>query len=191
MKSPLKLFEFTLAVLLSSCYSHKSAVASGAHNAQLIQWPEGYSPETADFYVYNEIDIAASPEIVWDILIQAESWGQWYPHAKNLTIEQQHKDRLDSGVSFQWNPAKKLQFVSTVQVFNPPYQLAWSARESKDKMTAYHAWVIIPTPSGCTVITAESQNGPQTKPEKIFAPKMVSRAHQNWLLGLKEQAEAL
>lgn len=131
MKSPLKLFVFTLAVLLSSCYSHKSAVASGAHNAQLIQWPEGYAPETADFYVYNEIDIAASPEIVWDILIQAESWGQWYPHAKNLTIEQQHKDRLDSGVSFQWNPAKKLQFVSTVQVFNPPYQLAWSARESR------------------------------------------------------------
>lgn len=83
MKSPLKLFVFTLAVLLSSCYSHKSAVASGAHNAQLIQWPEGYAPETADFYVYNEIDIAASPEIVWDILIQAESWGQWYPHAKN------------------------------------------------------------------------------------------------------------
>jgi hypothetical protein len=49
--------------------------------------------------------------------------------------------------------------------------------------------MIIPTAEGCKVISDESQNGPKTKLEKIFAPNMVRKDLHNWLIRLKEESE--
>ena len=34
-----------------------------------IDWPENYKPNKSKFYVENEIEINASPEIVWTIFV--------------------------------------------------------------------------------------------------------------------------
>ncbi len=56
-------------------------------------------------------------------------------------------------------------------------------------MTIYNAWMIIPTTEGCKVVSNESQIGPKTKMEKIFAPNMVSKNIKEWMIRLKELSE--
>lgn len=95
--------------------------------------------------------------------------------------------KLNSSSVFIWSPAGK--FTSTIKEFNPPYNIAWYGESDDKKMAVYNAWMIIPTKEGCKVVSNESQNGPKTKVEKIFAPNMVRKDLQDWLIRLKEQSE--
>lgn len=80
-----------------------------------------------------------------------------------------------------------LNFVSTVKEFEPPYRLSWESK--KRSIQGYHAWLIIPTTTGCLVITDESQNGWLTFFEKTFQGKKLKHLHDVWLLELKKRAE--
>jgi hypothetical protein len=81
-----------------------------------------------------------------------------------------------------------LQFESTIKEFEAPYRLSWESR--KKSIQGYHAWLLIPTPRGCRVITDESQNGWLTALEKTFQRKKLQRLHDVWLAALKQRAEA-
>jgi len=65
------------SLTLVSCYSVKTSVEKSKPNSEKINWPDNYKPENAGFFVHNEIDINAEPQIVWDILIKAEDWPNW------------------------------------------------------------------------------------------------------------------
>lgn len=185
-KSHLILFVAAIC-LLSACYSHKKVVNAGLPYSNDILWPDGYKPAESRFFVPNEITINASPQTVWDILIDAEQWHNFYDIASGLKIENTTNAKLSPSALFTWFPAGK--FTSTVKQFKPPYELAWYAEDDNMKMTVYHAWLIIPTENGCKVVTQESQNGPRTFWEKTFVPKMVLKHHQKWLEGIKKTAE--
>ena len=43
--------------------------------------------EEAGFFVHNEIDIQADPEVVWNLLIRAEEWPQWYVGMSNVKVQ--------------------------------------------------------------------------------------------------------
>ena len=173
--------------LLSSCYSHKKVIQSSLPYSEKINWPQGFKPVESDFFIHNEIDIGAPPQVVWDILIHAAKWPEWYNRAEGINLMNSDGGKLSASSVFIWNPAGK--FTSTVKEFNPPYSTAWLGETDHKKMTVYNAWVIIPTKDGCKVIANETQNGPKTKVEKVFAPNMVSKNIGQWLVGLKEQAE--
>ena len=64
-------------MLLTSCYSTKKMVKESLPYSETINWPERYLPAKAPFFVHNEIEINASPQVVWSILIQAEQWPGW------------------------------------------------------------------------------------------------------------------
>jgi len=65
--------------------------------------------------------------------------------------------------------------------------LAWDAKGIG--ILAYHAWLIIPTASGCTVLTEETQYGFLCRLGKLFMPNRMHQYHQLWLEGLKRKAE--
>lgn len=176
-----------MSLLLSSCYSHKKVVQSSLPYSEKINWPQGFKPAESDFFIHNEIDIKASPQVVWDIFINAGKWPEWYKRSEGIKLSNSPEGRLNLSSVFIWNPAGK--FTSTIREFNPPYQIAWLGETDNKKMTVYNAWVIIPTKDGCKVVSNESQNGPKTKMEKIFAPNMVSKNIGEWLINLKEQSE--
>jgi hypothetical protein len=173
--------------LFFSCYSHKKVLKEGLPYSKSISWPIGYNPSESDFFVPNEIHIKASPQVVWDVLIQAEKWQDFYKKAKGLDVQNATDGKLFLSAIFTWYPAGK--FTSTIQKFEAPSEIAWSADDGKEGMAVYHAWKIIPTENGCKLITQESQNGPRTFWEKIFVPKMVKKHHQMWLEGIKTLAE--
>ncbi|SDH48134.1 SRPBCC domain-containing protein [Mucilaginibacter gossypii] len=176
-----------ISLLLSSCYSSKKAVESSLPYSDKINWPEGYKPSEAGFFVHNEIDIQASPQRIWDILIHAAKWPEWHKKAQGIVLLNSPDGKLNPSSVFIWSPAGK--FTSTIKEFNPPYNIAWYGEMEGKKMTIYNAWLIIPTKEGCKVVINESQNGPRTKLEKIFAPNMLRKDFRDWLMGLKERAE--
>ena len=176
-----------MSFLLSLRYSHKKVVQSSLPYSDKINWPVGFKPAESDFFIHNEIDIRASPQVVWDIFIHAAKWPELNKKAEGIKLLNSPGGKLNSSSVFIWSPAGK--FKSTIKEFKPPYNIAWLGETDNKKMTIYNAWMIIPTKEGCKVISDESQNGPKTKLEKIFAPNMVRKDLRDWLIRLKEESE--
>jgi uncharacterized protein YndB with AHSA1/START domain len=154
-------------------------------NAQ-IQWPSEYEPSKSRFYVHNEIEINASPEVVWGILVDALKWELWYEGAKNVSYTDSLDTVLDASSVFQWQ-TMGLKFESAIKQFETNRLLAWESK--KKSISGFHVWLIIPTEKGCKVITDESQNGWLTFFEKTFQGKKLHRLHDVWLEALKNKSE--
>ncbi len=152
-----------------------------------INWPQNYIPEKSSFYVHNEIIIDAPPYVVWELLIDAESWPQWYKGASGVDIINPADTVLKETSAFTWK-TMGLTFTSTIKEFQPYTRLSWESVRSS--IQGYHAWLIIPTPGGCKLITDESQKGWLTFFEKIFQPNKLRKLHDKWLGAIKNKAEA-
>ncbi len=169
-----------------SCVSISDAVKEAEAAPGTINWPEDYDPDSASFFVHNWIDINAPPEVVWDILIQAETWPDWYEGASNVEVVGDSA-MLEEGSVFTWK-TMGLNFESTVTEFQPPTRLSWESR--RRVIRGYHAWLVVPTEFGSTVITDESQHGFLTYMQRIFQPNKLRRLHDIWLAEIKAKAEA-
>lgn len=178
------------ALLGSGCAT--STPRSSAQAAALrppeeqIRWPGDYSPDQAAFFVHNQIDIAAPPEVVWAIITDVKRWPEWYEGATNLTVRSPDEE-VGPDVVVAWR-TMGLNFESQVQEFEPPYRFAWESR--KRVIRGYHAWLIIPTEEGSRVITDESFHGFLAYMQRTFIPNKLYRLHQDFLEGVKVQAEA-
>jgi hypothetical protein len=51
-----------------------------------IHWPAGHTPADADLLAHNELLIHASCSIVWQHLVHAQTWSEWYPDSHNVTL---------------------------------------------------------------------------------------------------------
>lgn len=180
---------FSLAmVFLSSCTSTKKKVAAGQPYTSEIQWPEDYNPAEAGFFVHNEIEIDAPQEKVWEILMQAETWPDWYEGASNVKVIDSENGLLQENGVFTWK-TMGLEFKSTIKEFEPYSRLSWES--VKKSIQGYHAWLLVPTENGCRLITQESQKGFLTFLEKTFQPKKLEKLHQIWLEEIKKKAEGV
>lgn len=179
-----------LAILILPCgcasMSPDGALEKSQRFTETVRWPEEYEPESASFFVHNEIEIAATPEQVWNVLIQVRTWEQWYEGASNIEI-QGDEPVLEAGSVFTWT-TMGLDFTSTIKEFEPHRRLAWESQ--KWSISGWHAWLIIPTEDGCILITDEAQNGFLTYLERMFQPNKLRRLHDIWLAEIKRRAEA-
>lgn len=153
----------------------------------VIRWPALYEPKKATFFVSNQIEIAAPPQRVWDILIDMERWQDWYAGASNVRLTSSSDGKLTTNAQFSWT-IMDLDFVSTVKEFEPPFRLSWESRKST--IQGYHAWLLIPTETGTRVVTDESQFGILAWLQGIFVPTKLSKLHDTTLERIKERAEA-
>lgn len=177
--------KFTWAILLAG--TSLSAQQSSSSDMEKINWPTAYEPSKSKFFVHNEIEVNAPPQVVWEILMAAESWPEWYKGAQNVVVRPGSNGVLKENSVFTWK-TMGLDFESTVKEFVPHSRLSWESK--KKSIQGYHAWLIVPTESGCKVITDESQNGWLTFFEKIFQPNKLRKLHDVWLLEIKRRAEA-
>ena len=175
-------------ILLSGCaaISQQEHLAASRLAPGEIVWPPEYKPEEAPWFLHNRIDIDAPPEVVWDILVDATAWSDWYEGASNVELPD-GATRLAEGMQFTWRTMGQ-NFTTTVREFEPPYRMGWESRKST--IRAYHAWLIVPTESGSTVITDEAQHGFLTTLQRLFQPNKLHRLHDVWLEELKARAEA-
>lgn len=171
---------------MTSCYSLKSSVEESYPESKEINWPEEYKPEESKFFVHNEIEINASPEAVWEVLINAKEWENYYEGASNLVIIDNQTGILEENSVFTWK-TMGLNFTSEIKEFDPPYRLSWESK--KNTIRGYHAWLIIPTEKGSKLITSEAQHGFMTLLQKVFVPNKLRKLHDVWLAEIKLIAE--
>jgi uncharacterized protein YndB with AHSA1/START domain len=183
----------TFLSLLTGCGSvpavgtRGNLLPTGELPPDTIRWPARYRPETATFFVSNRIDIQAPPQRVWDVLIDVDTWPEWYAGARNLSLTSTTPGKLAPNAVLSWN-IMDLDFVSTVHEFEPPYRLSWESRKST--IQGYHTWLLIPTATGTHLVTDESQFGVLAWLQGIFVPTKLSRLHDQTLAKIKERAEA-
>jgi hypothetical protein len=69
----------------------------------------------------GEIDVAASPEIVWGVLTDIAGWPGWNPDVRSASLE----GPLASGTRFRWK-AGPGTITSTLQRVDPPHFIGWT-----------------------------------------------------------------
>lgn len=179
------------ALLLAGCATStpKGAIQQALTRPvqERIHWPERYRPDRSTFFVHNEVEIAAPPQVVWDIVQDVESWPEWYVGATDIKLINAKSGKLGRDGAFTLH-TMGMDFIARVSEFDPPYRLATENR--KLVIQGYHAWLIVPTKTGCKLITDESFRGPLGILQGTFIPNKLHRLHQIFLEELKKMAEA-
>jgi len=75
-------------------------------------------PEHADLFAHNDIVIAAPAGKIWEHLIHATAWPDWYSNSASVVVNEPSQ-LLAAGVRFAWTTFE-LQISSTVAEFVPP-----------------------------------------------------------------------
>lgn len=153
-----------------------------------IRWPAGCTPESSRVFAQNIINIAASPEVVWSLLIDCKKWPSWYKHCSDVSILQGGGPLLTRNAKFRFKTIG-YYFEPEITIFEPPCMLVWSAKGPVGTSGA-HAWYIEATKQGCRVVTEEVQNGLLLILVGSRARENLLKSHEEWLRALKALAEA-
>jgi hypothetical protein len=152
----------------------------------VVNWPDAFHPDKANFYVYNDIHINATADVVWKILIEATEWHTFYKGSQKPVVIADGSSFLSDGVQFDFK-TMGINLTPTIKEFVPNERMAWQV--DSRRLTAWHAWVIVPTEDGVKLVTAETQKGFLTTMQKLFQPKKLLNYHELWLKKIKERAE--
>jgi len=77
---------------------------------------------------------------------------------------------LRNGLKFKLH-TMGLKLEPEMKEFVPNERMAWEVRAKG--ISGYHAWVIVPTANGCSLITPEAQNGFLNFMQKVFQPNKL------------------
>jgi uncharacterized protein YndB with AHSA1/START domain len=159
-----------------------------AKRSSEIHWPEGFWPESADVFAHNEVLINAPRPVVWQHLVAAEKWPQWYPNAHRVRVLDEPSGVLRAGSRFEWDTFG-IHVASRVTEFAVESRLAWSGES--EGYRAYHVWLLTDAPTGCAVVTEEVGIGPSAVAAHQADPDGQHRGHDLWLGRLKRLSETV
>ncbi len=152
-----------------------------------IIWPPEHTPGSSMVFAQNTIEIAATPDRVWSLLIDCLEWPLWYRHCSDVSVLR-GGPLLSANSKFRFKTLN-FYFEPDMETFEPSRMLVWSAKGPAGTSGA-HAWYIEPTSGGCRVITEEAQRGLLLFFLRSSTRSLLLTSHQEWLQSLKELAEA-
>ncbi|GAB5464767.1 MAG: hypothetical protein Kapaf2KO_02030 [Candidatus Kapaibacteriales bacterium] len=130
----------------------------------------------------NEIEINATPEKVWQVLTDIESWYKWNERIIKPTIE----DRLEVGSKFTWKiDGSKIK--AEIHSFKQNSVLGWKGKTFGAK--AIHNWYLEPTENGMKVRVEESMEGWIINLMKMKMNEKLAEDMLYWLEQLKNECE--
>lgn len=130
----------------------------------------------------TEIDVAASPEAVWDVLTDIESWPRWNPDVKSMSLQ----GGLAQGAVFRWR-AGPGTITSTIQHVEPPKVIAWTGTTLGIK--ANHVYRLEPRGEATLVHTEESYEGVVARLLRGSLQKTLEKGLSDGLRYLKAETE--
>jgi hypothetical protein len=130
----------------------------------------------------SEIEIAAAPEAVWDVLTAFERWPSWNRDVKSISVE----GPVAEGLVFRWK-AGPGTITSTVRLVEPPRRLAWTGKTLGIK--AIHFWHLEPREGKAFVRTEESYEGVVARLLRGSLQKTLDAALADGLRSLKAEVE--
>jgi hypothetical protein len=129
-----------------------------------------------------EIEIAATPDVVWQVLTEIDRWPSWNPQVRSASLE----GSLDEGSEFRWK-AGPGTIRSTITHVEQPRKVAWTGRTLSIK--AIHVYVLEPRDGTTLVRTEESYDGIVARVFRRPLQKTLDRALEDGLRDLKAEAE--
>lgn len=151
----------------------------------LPDWPPGTAPAGAVVFAHNERVIAAPAEHIWEWLVLAPRWPNWYFNARRVQLHDGAR-QLEPGMEFRW-VTFGTPLDSRVVHFEPGRRLGWTWWSPG--AYGYHGWVLETTPAGVRVVTEETQRGPRTARWAVVLRPLLHLAHAYWLRRLATQAQ--
>ncbi len=130
----------------------------------------------------SEIQIAAPPELVWEVLTTIERWPGWNPAVKEVSV----RDSVTEGSTFRWK-AGPGTITSTLQRVEPPRLIAWTGNTFGIK--ANHVYTLEPRDGKTFVRTEESYDGLVSRLFSRPLQKTLDKALAEGLGHLKAEAE--
>jgi hypothetical protein len=130
----------------------------------------------------SEMEIAAPPETVWDVLTAIDRWPSWNPDVKSMSM----KGGLAEGTVFRWK-AGPGTITSTIRRVEPPRLIAWTGTTFGVK--AIHFYRLEPRDGKTFVRTEESFEGLVARLFRGSFQKTLDGALADGLRYLKIEAE--
>jgi uncharacterized protein YndB with AHSA1/START domain len=130
----------------------------------------------------KEIEVAARPEAVWDVLTDIESWPRWNPDVKSMSMQ----GGLAKGSVFRWR-AGPGTITSTIEHVEPPKLIAWTGTTLGIK--AKHVYRLEPRDGATLVRTEESYEGLVTRLLRRSLQKTLEKGLSDGLRYLKTETE--
>ena len=130
----------------------------------------------------NDVEIEASPEVVWDVLTRFEAWPSWNPDVKSMEF----RGELEPGSEFRWK-AGPSRIVSTLQRVEAPRAIEWTGRTMS--IRAFHIWRLEPRNGKTFVRTEESFDGLLARYLRGSLQKTLDKSLEEGLQHLKAEAE--
>lgn len=153
-----------------------------------VHWPAGFDPRTADLFAHNDLFIHASCERVWEHLVDAVRWPQWYPNARDVEFVGAGT-KLEQGAVFRWKTFG-LPIESTVHEHVPASRLGWHGAAQGMSPAFFHTFLLRQEDGGCRVVTEEVGKGPDAAHLREVDEGLLHRGHDLWLATLKWVAES-
>jgi uncharacterized protein YndB with AHSA1/START domain len=128
------------------------------------------------------IEIAASPQAVWDVLADIESWPSWNPDVKSMSMQ----GGLAEGSVFRWR-AGPGTITSRIQHVEPPRVIGWTGTIFGIK--AKHVYRLEARDGATLVQTEESYEGLVVRLLRGSLQKTLDKGLSDGLRYLKAETE--
>ncbi len=130
----------------------------------------------------GETEIAAAPEVVWDVLTGIERWPTWNPDVKSVSMN----GGLSEGSVFRWKSGPGT-ITSTLAHVESPRSVAWSGKAFG--LNAIHVYALEARDVTTIVRTEESYDGLVALLFRSRLQKKLDHALESGLQHLKAEAE--
>ncbi len=138
--------------------------------------------ESAPVVGRSAIEIAANPEVAWNVLTAIGRWPDWNPAVKSVPFE----EGIDEGSEFRWKAGPGTIW-STIQNVDAPWRIVWTG--STLGIKAIHVHTLEPHAGGTLVKTEESYDGLVARVFHRRLQKTLDTALDNELRHLKAEAQ--
>ncbi|MDD3246488.1 MAG: SRPBCC family protein [Methanosarcina sp.] len=130
----------------------------------------------------GEIEVAASPEIIWDIMADIDKWPDWNRDVGWAALSGQ----FEAGSKFRWKSGPGT-IISTIRQVERPRIMAWTGKTLG--IYAIHVWKLEPRNGSTAIRTEESWEGLITRIFSGNMQKTLEKAINSGLQYLKAEAE--
>jgi len=130
----------------------------------------------------SEVEIAATPEVAWEVLTAIARWPSWNPAVKSASFD----GEVDEGAASHWK-AGPGTITSTIRAVEPRHRIAWTGTSFGVK--AIHVHTFEPRGSGTLVKTEESYDGLVARLLRRRLQSVLDTTLEGELQHLKAEAE--
>jgi uncharacterized protein YndB with AHSA1/START domain len=168
-----------------------------------VHWPTALSLQTSEMFAHNEIEIDASCATVWNRIVQARLWPQWFPSSGRVKIKGDSQ-MLQKNTKFSWS-GFDLPLENRFESFSPPTdskvieyvpesRIGWVSYATSTVYgpicDSYHNWFLTSTSAErCHVIFEEVATGLAAQHARGNYVEILHLSHQRWLEALKKISE--